>query len=128
MLEFEEFLNKPVKTMTEVIGKKGFMATDCYQKDGRLIYEIDVPSVKKEDISVDLSDNCLIVEIHSESENKVQKETIVLQERERSTMRRLFKLPTLVKAEDIKAALKDGVLTITVDVPKDFCKSKITIE
>ncbi len=84
-------------------------------KDYRL--ELTIPGVEKENITIDLKDNFLIIsgerkKVEKESTKKYLKEETVY-----GSFKRSFQLPENVDAETITAELNQGVLSIVI--PKD---------
>ncbi len=91
------------------------MKTDINEKDGNYIFNMELPGYKKEDIKVDLKDGYLTVSAQKEEtdEEKDEKGNCVHKERFTGTCSRSFYVGEALKQEDIKAAYKDGVLTLT---------------
>ncbi|MEV0181719.1 Hsp20/alpha crystallin family protein [Streptomyces sp. NPDC050625] len=74
--------------------------------------ECEVPGIKREDIDVEVSGR----ELHITGELKEREREGVLRRTTRRTGRFEYRvlLPADVKAEDVHAALADGILTVTV--------------
>ena len=89
----------------------------------------ELPGLKKEDVSIDLQNNHLVVagETKWSQENKDENGWVV-KERRRGKFSRTIPLPQGTKAEDIKASMENGVLTVTFPkvTPEEAAK-KITI-
>ena len=78
-------------------------------------FSFDLPGIKKENLSIEISaDN----ELRVKGERKAEKETKTgsVQQRERmwGAFERTFLLPKSVKADQIEAQYRDGVLLVTV--------------
>jgi HSP20 family protein len=82
------------------------------------VYELkaEIPGLKKEDVKLTLEDNVLTLQGERKEEAENRKKNIQISERVYGRFQRSFRLPREVKAENIKAAYKDGVLT--VEIPK----------
>ena len=81
--------------------------------------EADLPGFKKEDIHVDVKDNTLSItaERHSEFEQKDKKNSYLRCERSFGSYSRSFDVSG-IDCANIKAAYKDGVLTLTLPKQK----------
>lgn len=122
--EFEKFLEETVKPMVAVPyhrckeGIRDFrhgldMRTDIEKNTENIIYKIEVPGFTKEDISIELEDNKLIVCAEKTTETESTNE-IILKERTTSKICRTFLIKDDVSEEEIKAKFENGLLTITI--------------
>ena len=95
------------------------MKTDVLEKDGQYLLDIELPGYEKKDVQAELKDGYLTIEANKDQtiENKDEKSNFVRKERYTGSMKRTFYVGEDVKEEDIQAAFKDGVLTITL--PKE---------
>jgi HSP20 family molecular chaperone IbpA len=93
------------------------MRTDVIEKDNCYQLEAELPGFNKEDIKIDLKNDVLTISA-SHSENSDEKDNngkYIRRERRSSSYQRSFKVNDL-KAEDIIAQYRNGVLT--VNIPK----------
>jgi len=97
-------------------------------REGEYAYHIDVdlPGVKKEDISVKVENNVLTLKGERKTKEEVKKEDYYKMESSFGSFMRSFTLPDNVDAENIHAENKDGVLEITL--PKKEKKAKASKE
>lgn len=93
-------------------------------REGEFAYHIDVdlPGVKKEDISVKIDNNVLTLKGERKSKQEVKKEDYYKMESSFGCFTRSFTLPDNIDKENIHAENKDGVLEITL--PKKEGKNK----
>lgn len=93
-------------------------------REGEYAYhiEVDLPGVKKEDISVKIENNVLTLKGERKSKEEIKKEDYYKMESSFGSFMRSFTLPDNVDAENIHAENKDGVLEITL--PKKEQKNK----
>lgn len=86
------------------------------------VFVADLPGLKKEDVKVEVSDGLLQISgernVEKEDDNKDYKWHRV--ERCRGKFSRSFRLPGNAKANEVKASMENGVLTVTV--PKQEVK------
>lgn len=93
---------------------------DVYRRDNHFVIEVDLPSVSRENISLDLEQNRLTLKGHREedtprsegSEDEESSRTYYRRKRSRGPFRRTFTLPDGFDEESVSARLNDGVLTI----------------
>ena len=88
----------------------------------------ELPGLNKEDVVIDLHNNRLIISGETKFEKNTEENGYVVKERRRGKFSRTLPLPTGTKAEEIKASMENGVLTVTFPkvTPEEEGK-KITI-
>lgn len=96
------------------------LKTDIRDKGSEYLLEVDLPGFKKEDIHVDLDNECLTItaERHSEFEDNDKKNNFVRCERSYGSFTRSFDM-TGVDTEQIKGAFENGVLKLTLPKLKE---------
>ncbi|XP_051123058.1 18.2 kDa class I heat shock protein-like [Andrographis paniculata] len=85
------------------------------------VFKVDVPGLKKEEVKVEVEDGSILQisgERSKEQEEKNDKWHRV--ERSSGQFLRRFRLPENAKLDNVKAAMENGVLTVTV--PKEEAK------
>ena len=85
-------------------------------REGEFAYhvEVDLPGVKKEDISIDIKENTLVISgERSFKEERVEKDYYKV-ESSYGKFQRSFALPENVDVENIEAACTDGVLEVVL--------------
>jgi len=90
---------------------------DVFERDNRLVTRVDLPGVKKEDVSVEVTDGHLALSGERKHEKEEKKDNFYRSEREYGSFYRAVPLPGGVKLEDVKATFSDGVLEVSVPVP-----------
>ncbi|MDP3266769.1 MAG: Hsp20/alpha crystallin family protein [Sulfuricurvum sp.] len=93
-------------------------------REGEFAFHIDVdlPGVKKEDISVKIDNNVLTLKGERKSKKEDKKENYYKVESSFGSFTRSFTLPNNIDAENIHAESKEGVLEITL--PKKEVKNE----
>ncbi|XP_047090073.1 17.9 kDa class I heat shock protein-like [Lolium rigidum] len=85
------------------------------------VFKADVPGLKKEEVKVEVEDgNVLQISGERNKEQEEKSDTWHRVERSSGRFLRRFRLPENAKAEQIKASMENGVLTVTV--PKEEAK------
>ena len=89
--------------------------TDIQDKGDHYELMADLPGFKKDDIKIDLDDNCLTIsaERHSEYEEKDKKGNFVRCERSFGSYSRSFGVEG-IQTDSIKASYSDGVLKLVL--------------
>ncbi|XP_051214677.1 17.9 kDa class I heat shock protein-like [Lolium perenne] len=85
------------------------------------VFKADVPGLKKEEVKVEVQDgNVLQISGERSKEQEEKTDTWHRVERSSGKFMRRFRLPDNAKVEQVKAAMENGVLTVTV--PKEEAK------
>ena len=103
---------------------KNVMKTDIKELEGGYELEIDLPGFTKEDVTAELKDGYLTISAAKGlDKDEQEKETgkYIRRERYAGNLSRSFYIGD-VKQEDVKAAFKNGILSISV--PKEDKKAK----
>jgi HSP20 family protein len=85
---------------------------DIYETDDALILKAELPGVSKDDVSIEIHQNTLILRGQRKHEAEVKEEQYHRVERAYGTFQRSFMLPTLVDQEHVQATYHDGVLEL----------------
>ena len=129
---FDDFM-RPTK-QHNFMTQSTVMKTDIKELDKAYQLDVELPGVKKENVTVELKDGALEIKVVSEVNNdeKDAKGKYLRRERFYGSCSRSFYVGEDVKQEDIKAKFDNGVLTITVpkivEQPKVEQKQLINIE
>ncbi|WP_456392383.1 Hsp20/alpha crystallin family protein [Nitratifractor sp.] len=89
-------------------------AVNTREADDAYYIEVDLPGVKKEDISIDVDDNVLTISGERKVEEERKDEEFYRVESFYGKFERSFTLPEDVDADKIEAEAKDGVLTVKI--------------
>lgn len=110
---FNEFLNSFEKREGDVlVDFKPAVNT----REGADAYHVDVdlPGVKKEDISIHVENNTLTISGKRETKSEVKESDYYRVESSYGKFERSFTLPENVDVENIRAASEDGVLEVII--------------
>ena len=88
---------------------------DIYEDEKSVVLTADMPGMKKEDISINVTKNRLTIKAEKKDYEKVDKKTFHLSERVFGKFERSFELPDYIDTENIKADYESGVLTLTMN-------------
>ena len=90
---------------------------DVFERDGRLVTKVDLPGMKKEDVTVQVTDGHLALSGERKQDTEETKDNVYRSERQYGSFYRAVPLPQGVKLEDVKATFADGVLEVSVPLP-----------
>lgn len=91
---------------------------DIFERDGKLVLRADLPGMNKDDITVEITDDAVIIEGERKYEHEENQEGVYRSERSYGHFRREIPLPTGVKTDNATANFKNGVLEISIDAPQ----------
>lgn len=100
---------------------------DIYEVDDGIIIKVDLPGVKKEDVSVEVKDNLLTLKGIRLEDPEVQDNRYYRKERGSGPFHRVFTLQYNVQPDTIKASFKNGVLKVRVPEPEEEKPRKIRV-
>ena len=102
-------------------------AIDVVREDGHLVVRADLPGIKPEEVKIEVEDDILTVS-GEHRESKVEKDKrYVRRERRYGSFSRSMTLPKGVTAKDIKARTHNGVIEVTIPLPKETRKETVKI-
>jgi len=101
---------------------------DVRETPNQFVVQADLPGFKKEDIDVTFQDGVLTLAGERKREEKKEEENFHFVERRVGCFARAIRLPDGVKPDSVRASLKDGVLTITVDKTEEVKPRKIEVK
>jgi HSP20 family protein len=90
---------------------------DVFEMKGMLVVKVELPGVKKEQIEITLEQGDLIIRGERKVEHEAKEESYYRVERTYGTFYRRIPLPFEVKAEEITAEYKDGILEVHIPRP-----------
>jgi len=106
----------------------GELAVDVYETNDQLIVKARTAGVNKEDLDVSISDGILTISGTLSSGDDTDATNWHVQECYWGEFNRTLALPVAVKEDEVRAGLKDGVLTIRFNKVKQEQAKKITIQ
>ena len=105
--------NLPMKAFTDLQPKTVFPKINVAETDDSFEVEVALAGFDKEDISMELKDNCLC--IMADKKEEVSEEDkdrrYLMKEISSRSFRRALNLPAKVVTDDIKCTHKDGIIT-----------------
>lgn len=106
---------------------------DCYpmvdikETKDEFIVNAELPGVSKQDIKINFTDDSLVIEGEKKEEEKDEKNTYHRVERSYGKFYRSFSFPGKVAGDKIKAAYKDGILSVSLPKKEEMKPKEISI-
>jgi len=100
---------------------------DIFDTNEGIAMQVDLPGVKKDDVSVEVKNNMLTIQGLRQVESSVGDEKYYRRERTCGTFQRSFALRYPIAPESIKASFKNGVLTIHIPKPEEEKPKKVSV-
>ncbi|RJP24800.1 MAG: Hsp20/alpha crystallin family protein [Candidatus Omnitrophota bacterium] len=111
----------------EAAGVGSFVpAFDVSETETEFLVKAELPGVDPKDVEVNLSGNVLTVKGEKKQEREEKTESLYRVERSYGSFSRSFSLPSDVKADQVSATYKDGVLNLKL--PKTEPSKRKTIK
>ncbi len=101
---------------------------ESFIEDGKLTVRAELAGIDPKDIEVNVAGNLLTIKGKREEKFEEKKRHFLRREMTYGSFERSMELPEEVKAEDIKATYRDGVLELTVPVPKELERKKVKVQ
>ena len=88
---------------------------------------VELPGLKREDITVSIEDGTLVISGERKTETADEGTEVHRQERYYGKFSRALTLPSAVAADQVKAAYKDGILTVTLPKAEEAKPKQIVV-
>jgi HSP20 family protein len=92
-------------------------AIDVFQRGNDLVIRADVPGLSKDDVTVDISEDQLIIRGERRYDHEEERDGVFRSERSYGSFCRVVPLPQGAIADSAKASFNNGVLEIVVQAP-----------
>lgn len=91
---------------------------EMFERDGELVLRADLPGLNKDEVKVEFADGALTIEGERRGEHEEEGEGLYRSERNYGRFYRRLPLPEGVRTDDATATFNNGVLEVTMPVPK----------
>ena len=98
--------------------------TEVFERDNKLIVQVDLPGLSKDDINVDIDENHITIRGERRSEHKQEEEGFYQSERSYGSFYRAIPLPEGIDPDEARAEFRDGVLEITMPLPEQRSRGR----
>ena len=130
--EMDEFFKKTLGAMGGLT--RGFFAESWYPamesfvREGNLVVHAEIPGIDPKDIDISIVGNLLTIKGERKASKEVKGGEYLLNEVCYGSFERTLTLPEGVKADNIHASYKNGILEITMPAEKAALPRKVTID
>jgi HSP20 family protein len=101
---------------------------ESFVEEGKLTIRADLPGIDPKNIEVTIYDNELNVRAKRQEESETKKRNFLKREVRYGSYEYSTDLPKGLKAEDLKASYKDGVLELTAAMPKEMLPKQVKVQ
>ena len=106
-----------------------FGRTDVYEKDKSLVFETELPGVKKEEVAIKVEEEKLTISGEVKRSEEIDRESYFRIGRRYGQFQRCFLLPAdLIDKGEIKAKFEDGILTVIAPMKESIKEKEKPIE
>ena len=129
--ELEKMFEDPYSSLLE--DKQPFFtgwgpALDLYEDKESIFVKAEVPGMKKEELEITLHDGTLTLSGERKEPTLLEGTTAIRTERFIGRFSRSVSLPSSVDADKVKAAYRDGILTVVLPKAEDAKPKQIQIK
>ena len=129
---FDNVIGKAFPSLAEDVGigffeKNSYPKVDVIDFDDKITIEAEIPGLTKQEVSVDLEENVLIVSGLKHSHAEDTNTRYIRKELKRSSFKRSFRLGDNFNSTKIKADFSDGILLITIPKKEPATPKKVKI-
>ena len=101
---------------------------DIYETDNALVFQADLPGVAKDEVSIEVHNNTLILRGERKHDAAVTEDHYYRVERAYGPFQRSFMLPTMVDQEKVQASYHEGILELRLPKLESAKPRRITIQ
>jgi HSP20 family protein len=105
-----------------------FPAVESFVHEGKLVIHVDLPGIDPKDVEVTVSGNTLTLSGKREHKREEKNRNYLHREVTYGSFERTVELPEGCNASEIKASYRNGVLELTVPMPKGAMARKVPIQ
>ena len=106
-----------------------FGRTDVYEAEKNLVFETELPGVKRDEISIKVEDDTLTITGEVKRNEEIDRENYFRVGRRYGRFQRCFPLPAdLIEKAQISAKFEDGILTVTAAMKESIKEKEKPIE
>jgi HSP20 family protein len=100
---------------------------DIKDTETEVVFSMDIPGMKQEDIHIEITGDTLSVKAHRETEAQSNANGYVQVERTWGTFQRQFSINVPIKTEQVSASYKDGVLWVRLPKADEATPKRVNI-
>lgn len=103
-------------------------AIDVVRQEGNLVLRADIPGIKPDEVKIEVENQILTVSGEHDETSEEKEKDYLRRERRYGSFSRSLALPAGVDPQAIVAKTRDGVVEVTIPLPKEPEKTKVEIK
>ena len=123
---FDSFFNTPVEEGTSITAFAP--PVEIKEKAKEFLITIELPGIKKEEVSIKIKDSLLSISGEKKQEKKTEEKNYHRTERIYGSFQRTFRLPEYADQDNIAAEYKDGILNVSIPKLKESISKNVEIK
>ena len=124
----DRLIENSVSESGEWQGSEWGLPLDVVEQEDQYIVKASIPGVKPEDLDITYNKGLLTIKGELKDESESEQGQYQMRERRYGTFTRTITLPSTVKAEDIQADYKDGILVLKMPKAEEVKPKRIPIK
>jgi HSP20 family protein len=101
---------------------------ESFVEGDKLTIRVDLPGIDPKDVELTVVGDMLTIRGSREEKHETKKPHFIRRELSYGSFERSIELPEGIKAEDLKASHRDGVLEVTATVPRELSQKEVKIQ
>ena len=130
MVEFGELRSRFDRMFGDWIDSRDHTVTpaiDVVRENGNLVLRADLPGITPDEVKIEVKNDILTLSGEHEERKEEKDKQYLRRERRYGSFYRAVALPPGVEAKKIKAKTHDGMVEVTVPLPKEITPETVTI-
>ncbi len=103
-------------------------ALESYVEEGKFVVRADLPGIDPKNVEIKVVGDVLTIKGSREEKRETRKNDFIRSEIRYGSFERALSLPEGIKAADLKATYRDGVLELTAPIPREAAPTEIKIQ
>lgn len=113
-IDYENFFGELLNdSFFPFINGSSQMKVDVKENEKEYIIEAELPGIKKEEVTIDLKDERLVISVERKEQVNEEKANYIRKERRYGSLFRSFSVPN-IKREGASAKFENGILTVVL--------------
>ncbi len=107
----------------------GFGRADVYEREGKLVYETELPGMKKSGLEVKIQDDRLVISGEIKRDESISRESYFRMGRRYGRFQRAYPIPTdNLETGKVKAQFEDGILRVSIPLKESIVEKRKPLE
>jgi HSP20 family protein len=101
---------------------------ESFIDNDKLVVRAELPGVDPKDVEVTMSGNMLTIRASREERHEKKERDFLHREISYGRIERTLSLPPGITGENVKASYRDGILELTIPIPKELSTRKVPVQ